>query len=290
MNLSIALVNYNTCDDLAHCLESIQVTAGDIDHEIIVVDNGSTDGSAAMLRARFPHTRLIEPGRNTGYSEGNNIALRAAQGEYVLVLNPDTEVHPSALTRLLNRLSQDTGCGAVTARQVWTDGQTVLPICARTYTYLDLWLSYTLLGSLLSRWRDRRRERLWYQEWDRLSDRLVEIAPGSCLLLRREVLSQVGLFDETMVLYFSDDDLCQRLRAAGYQIGYVADAVITHQESASLNKVKRRARRAFYRDMATYTRKYHGPIRAILLMAAATPTRCLLLLTGTLRDKLSRSN
>lgn len=280
MKVSIAIVSYNTRDFLRRCLDSIAATAGDIPHEVIVVDNASSDGSAAMVRAEYPQVRLIQPGGNTFYSEGNNIAIRAALGDYVLILNPDTELHEGALQTLLGKLEANPAWGAVTAHQLWTDGQTTLPICSRFNDYVDLWLGYTFFGVLLAPWRDKRRVHMWYDGWDRRADRQVDVAPGSCLLARRELLLSLGGFDAAMPLYFSDDDLCKRIAAAGHEVWYAADATITHEESASLRQVRTKATRAYFNDLATYTRKHFGPGRAALLMLFATPTRWLLNLSA----------
>jgi len=228
---------------------------------------------------------LILPGLNTFYSEGNNIAIRAACGEYVLVLNPDTEVHHGTLAALIGQLDAHPDWGLVTAHQIWTDGQTTLPICSRFNTYTDLWLNYTFWGLMLPGWRDRRRARMWYAGWDRQSDRAVEVAPGSCMLIRRSVLDKVGLFDAAMPFYFSDDDLCKRIIAAGHAIRYVAGATITHRESASMSQVGQIAKRAFYQDMGVYVRKHYGSLRAALLMLFATPTRWAITIAGRIRGQ-----
>jgi N-acetylglucosaminyl-diphospho-decaprenol L-rhamnosyltransferase len=272
VKLSISIVSYNTRDLLARCLESIRATAGDLAVETIVVDNGSGDGSAEMVRARFPETRLIEPGRNTWFTGGNNLAFRAAQGEYVLILNPDTELHPGMVATLVGGLDAHPTWGAVTAQQLYADGVTQRN-CSRFPSYLDLWLGYTALGTLAPGLRARRRAATWYADWDRRSDRAVEVAPDSCLMVRRALLEGVGLYDERMKLYFTEDDLCQRIQRAGYEIHYLAEAVITHQESASTRQVQRTATQAYFDDLAVFARKYYGPFRGALLMAFATPTR-----------------
>jgi len=276
VKLSIAIVSYNTAPLLARCLDSIARHAGDLEPEIIVVDNGSTDDSVALVRARYPAVRLILPGRNTFYSAGNNLAIRAAQGDAILVLNPDTELHPGALQALAAHLEANPACGLATARQIWTDGHTTLPICSRFNTYADLWLGATFAGALLPARREARRARMWYADWDRLSDREVDVAPGSCMLLRRAALEAVGLFDEAMPMYFSDDDLCWRLKAAGCTVQYLAGAVITHAERATTRHISRRARQMYYADLAVYARKRFGPLRAAPLIAAAGLTRRLL--------------
>lgn len=278
MQLSIAIVSYNTAPLLDRCLASIAAHAADREVEVIVVDNGSTDGSPALVRERHPGVRLLEPGRNTFYSEGNNIAVRAARGDAALILNPDTEVHAGTLETLLHALEADPKTGLVTARQVWTDGVTTLPICSRFNTLADLWLGATFAGALLPGWRARQQARMFYADWDRLSDRAVDVAPGSCMLLRGEALSTVGrerLFDPAMPLYFSDDDLCWRLKAAGYGVRYVAGATITHTERASTRQVSARAQAMYYHDLAVYARKVFGA-RSLPLIAAARLTQRLL--------------
>lgn len=276
MRLSIAIVSYNTAPLLARCLDSIARCAADLEPEIIVVDNGSADDSVALVQMRYPAVRLILPGRNTFYSAGNNLAIRAAQGDAILVLNPDTELHPGALQALAAHLEADPACGLVTAHQIWTDGRTTLPICSRFNTYTDLWLGATFAGALLPAWREARRARMWYADWDRLSDREVDVAPGSCMLLRRAALETVGLFDEAMPMYFSDDDLCWRLKVAGYTVQYLAGAIITHAERATTRHISRRARQMYYADLGVYARKHFGRLRAAPLIAAAQLTRRLL--------------
>jgi len=112
MKLSTVIVNYNTRDELARALESLIAAGGVAQHEIIVVDNASTDGSAAMVQERFPSARLIEPGENRWFSGGNNLGFRAAQGDYVHILNPDTVTLPGALPAMIAALDADPSLGA----------------------------------------------------------------------------------------------------------------------------------------------------------------------------------
>lgn len=278
MQLSIAIVSYNTAALLDRCLTSIADHAAGLDYEVIVVDNGSTDGTPALVQERHPAVTLIEPGENLFFSEGNNVAVRAAQGDTILILNPDTEIHAGTLPALLAALADDPTVGLVTARQIWTDGTTTLPVCSQFNTLADLWLGATALGALLPGWRERRRADMFYAGWDRMSNRAVDVAPGSCMLLRREVVAQIdqgGLFDPAMPMYFSDDDLCWRVKAAGYSVQYVAGATITHAERASTGQVSARARAMYYADLAVYVRKYFGPVQAAPLIAAARLTHWL---------------
>jgi GT2 family glycosyltransferase len=272
MKLSTVICNYNTRDELARALESLLSTGGDLDQEIIVVDNASRDGSAAMVRARFPNVQVIEAGGNRWFSGGNNLGLRAARGEYALILNPDTILLPGTLATLVRYLDEHPAVGAVTARMTFADG-TLQRNCSRFPAFADALLSYTLVGVLFPRWRARRRRAMWYEDWDRLSTRAVEVAPGSCLLARRAILAQIDYFDERLKLFFTDDDLCRRIVATGAEIHYVAEAVLIHDEHASLNQVPRLTQRIYWQDLLVYTRKYHGRAAAWALALLLLPTR-----------------
>lgn len=282
MQLSTVICNYNTRDELARALDSLLTTTGDLAHEIIVVDNASRDGSAALVRERFPAVKVIESGANLWFSGGNNLGLRAAQGEYVLILNPDTIMQPGALQTLVAYLDDHPAVGAVTLRMTFMDG-TLQRTSSRFASFTDFLLSYTALGVILPGWRTRRQRRMWHADWDRGSTRAIEVAPGSCILARRAILEQIGYFDERLKLFFTDDDLCRQIIKTGAEIHYVAEATIIHDEHASLNKVPSLTQRVYWEDLSTYTRKYHGPLAAGVLAALLIPTRTAMSLKRRLR-------
>jgi N-acetylglucosaminyl-diphospho-decaprenol L-rhamnosyltransferase len=270
--LTTVICNYNTRDVLARALESLLATTGDLAHEIIVVDNASQDGSAAMVRERFPAVSVIEAGANRWFSGGNNLGLRAAHGEYTLILNPDTVMQPGTLHTLIGYLDTHPEVGAVTARLTFADGR-LQRTASRLADYADFLLSYTLAGLLFPGWRERRRRRMWYADWDRGSTRAIEVAPGSCIMARRAILERVGYFDERLKLFFTDDDLCRKILGTGTQIHYVAEASLIHDEHASLDQVPRLTQRVYWEDLIAYTRKYHGTLAAWTLVALLVPTR-----------------
>ena len=272
MKLTTVLCNYNTRDVLARALESLLATQGDLAAEIIVVDNASRDGSAEMVRQRFPGVEVIESGTNRWFSGGNNLGLRAAQGEYALILNPDTILPPGALATLVDYLDGHPAVGAATPRMTFADG-TLQRTCSRFPGYGDVLLSYTFLGVLFPRWRERRRRAMWYEGWERDRTRAIEVAPGSCLMARRAILAQIGYFDERLRLFFTDDDLCRQIVGTGAAIHFVAEATIVHDEHASLSQVPRLTQRVYWADLLTYTRKYHGRAAAWLLATLLLPTR-----------------
>jgi N-acetylglucosaminyl-diphospho-decaprenol L-rhamnosyltransferase len=281
IKLSTVICSYNTRDVLAVTLESLQAAIGDLAHEIIVVDNDSRDGSAAMVRERFPAVQVIESGANLWFTGGNNLGIRQAQGDYVLMLNPDTVIQPGALQTLVAYLDAHDEAGAVTSRMEFSDGR-LQRNCSRFAGYVDLVLGYTLLGALLKPWRDARRRVMWYADWDRESGRPVDVAPDSNLMVRRPILAQIDGFDESLKLYFTEDDICLRIKATGAEIHYVAGATITHDEHASVSQVQRLATHVYFNDLIAYTRKHFGRVRALLLAALILPTRTAMLIKHSL--------
>jgi N-acetylglucosaminyl-diphospho-decaprenol L-rhamnosyltransferase len=284
MRLSVVICNYNTRDALAGALESLQATLADVAYEIIVVDNASRDGSAALVRERFPGVNVIESGANLWFTGGNNLGLRAAQGDYVWILNPDVIVHPHAAQTMIAYLDSHPEAGAVTGRMIFRDG-TLQRTTSRLAAYSDLLLGYTFLGVLLKPWRDRRRRIMWYADWGRDSDRPIEVAPDSNLMVRRPILDQIDYFDEQLKLYFTEDDICYRIRQTGHEVVYVAGATIVHDEHASTSQVQRLATHVYFNDLIAFTRKYYGRPRALLLAALIMPTRAAMLLAQSLKKR-----
>lgn len=260
MKLSIVIVNYNTHDDLRACLESLREL--DESYEIIVVDNNSTDGSAALVRASFPQVRLIEPGRNTWFCGGNNLGIKAAKGEYVLLLNPDTIVPRGALAALTRFMDAQPDYAGVTAQLRYPDG-TIQRTCSHIPTWRYLLLNHTVLGWFMRAEKAGLNTYHWYAEWDRTISRMVEVIPGSCLLMRRADL----LLDDRLRLYFPEDDLARRF--AGAKFHYLADVHIIHREKAATRNW--RATRIYFRDLLIYTRKYHGARQMALLWLLSRP-------------------
>ncbi len=271
--LSVVIVSYNTRDLLRDCLQSLAVSPAK--PEVIVVDNASRDGSAAMVASEFPQVRLLAQTENTWFCGGNNIGIRAATGDYVLLLNPDTVVKPHALVTLLGFLERNRDYLGATAQLRYPDG-TVQRTCSAIPTYTYLLLNHTPLGILRPRLRKRIHAKHWYANWDRTSSRDVEVLPGSCLMMRRTDM----LLDDDLWLYFPEDDLARRFKGESFR--YVASAQITHREKSSTQTWL--ATRVYYRDMLIYTRKHHSAGKATLLWALSRP----LLVAMWLRSRFRR--
>ena len=259
-DLSVVIVNYNTRDLLRNCLLSLRASEG-LSLEIIVVDNASTDGSAAMVRAEFPQAQLLAQSLNTWFCGGNNIGIRAATANYSLLLNPDTEVAPDALALMLSALRQNPDYAGVSGQMAYPDGGVQLT-CSRQTSFLRLLLDHSVLGFLLPSLRRQSRERHFYGDWDRLSDRDVDVIPGSCMMMRRADT----LLDEDLLLYFPEDALARKL---GRKCRFLAAARITHHEKSATCSFF--ARRIFFRDMLVYCRKQFGIGPMLLLWLLSRP-------------------
>jgi len=282
--LSIIIVNYNTREPLRRCLESIIAQRGALDLEVVVVDNASKDDSAAMVRQVMPEARLIEPGHNTWFTGGNNLGIQQAAGEYVLILNPDTVFQPNTLQTMLAYIRAHPRVGAITCQMRFPDGR-VQDTGSRIPAYVDLLLGYTFLGVLLKPWRDSRRRHMWFDGWNRDSTRPVEVIPDSNYLAPLALVRQLGAFDESLKLYFTEDDICRRTLDAGYEIHFIAEAVLTHEEHASTSQVQRLASQVYFQDLVQFSRKYYGAGRTWLLRALMWPTRQAMDLAQRLRGE-----
>lgn len=286
--LSIIIVSYNTREALRRCLASIEKHSGNLSVQVIIVDNGSRDNTAAMVREQMPDAVLIEPGYNTWFTGGNNLGMQAATGQYVLILNADTVMTEGTLQRLVDYMQTYPQVGAASCQMRYPDGR-LQYTGSEVPTYVDLLLGYTPLGSILFFWRKRCRDRMWYAGWDRQSTRRVGVLPDSCLIAPAALLQQIKGFDETFKLYFTEDDICRRIQAAGYECHYVADAVIVHEEHASTSQVQRLATRVYFDDLLTYARKYYGSGAALLLRLMIVPLRSAMSVVQGLRARLSHA-
>jgi GT2 family glycosyltransferase len=249
IDLSVVILNWNTREDLRRCLASIarnssaqrsltairaygEVPVGDgvaasdgPRIEVIVVDNDSSDGSPEMTRENFPWAKLIVNPENVGFSAGNNRGIEAAEGRYVLLLNPDTTVHPGALEALVSFADLRREAGVVGAKLLNGDGS--LQYSCRAFpTLATAFFRDTPLGRLFPKNRYNRDYLL--TDWDHDSPREVDWVSGAAMLLRRETLDQIGGLDESFFMYCEDMDICYRAREKGWTVLFCPDAVITH--------------------------------------------------------------
>lgn len=261
--LSIIIVNYNTREDLRLCLESLHTCQPM--PEIIVVDNASTDGSAEMVSAEFPRVILLSPGRNTWFCGGNNLGIAAANGDYAMLLNPDTQTPAATLTRMITFMGENADYAGVTVQLRYPDGK-IQRTCSRIPSYRYLVLTQTPLKWIFPKARRRLELHHWYEGWERDTDQDVEVMPGSCTLMRRDALQ----LDDDLLLYFPEETLAQRTGTnRGEKFRFLSDVHIIHREKSSTSSIF--ATRIYFRDMLIYARKHHGGAAGALLWALSRP-------------------
>lgn len=260
--LSVVIVSYNSRDDLRLCLAALRHST--LPAEVIVVDNASSDGTPAMVRAEFPEVMLLEPGYNTWFCGGNNLGVAAASGDYALLLNPDTMAPPDALRVMVDFLDSHPDYAGATL-QLRYPGGAIQRTCSRAPTLRYLLLTQTALRwlPLLSGPRARAEAHHWYAGWDRDRDFDVEAVPGSCTCMRRTEL----WLDDSLRLYFNEDDLARRF--ANRKFRFLAAPAVLHREKSVTRTAT--ASRLYFGDLMTYTRKWYGLGAAFLLWVVSRP-------------------
>ncbi len=252
MRLSIIIVNYNGRFDLVACLRSLAANPPRISHEIVVVDNASTDGSADAVRQHCPGVRVLEAGANLGFAPANNLGIRATTGESILLLNPDTIVRPGALDALLTALDEHPEAAAAGPRLVDAAGRAELSF-GRMLAPLNEVRQKTIvaLQALGFRPACRAVERMTRQP------RRPDWVSGACLLVRRADAEAVGLLDERYFMYAEDVDFCAALRASGRAILFVPDAEIVHLRGRSRAQAPGPTTAAYRRSQLAFYAKHH---------------------------------
>lgn len=248
MDLTIIIVSWNTKELLAQCLASIAAHPLSASHETIVVDNGSHDGSPHMVAARFPDVQLICNEDNRGFAQANNQAICQAHGKYILLLNPDTELHAGALDALVRFLDEHATAGAVGPRILNPDG-TLQHSCSPAPTLLNEWLHLFHLDG-------ERRQGM--ARWRPDAPRQVETLLGACLMFRREIVEQIGLLDESYFMYSEEVDFCYRMRRAGWALYWAPQATIVHYGGQSTRQIATEMFLQLYQNKLRYFRKHYG--------------------------------
>lgn len=234
-DLSICIPTLKAKTLLRDCLQSISANTHKIAFEIIVVDNNSQDGTVEMLGAEFPDVQLIVNDHNAGFTRPTNQALEISQGRYVFLLNNDTVILSGALDRLVEFADAHSDVGICSPKVLNRDG-TLQKQCRRSFaTPWDLFCYFSGLSSLFPKSSLFARYLVTYRGED--ETHAVDAVSGSCMLIRREVLDQIGLLDERFFAYQEDADFCFRAKRAGWQVYYYPQAQIIHYASQGGSRI-----------------------------------------------------
>ncbi len=260
--VSVIIVNHNTRELLRSCLDSLTASEPSLPMETIVVDNGSTDGSADMVKARFPAVRIVLNPTNEGFARPNNVAMRLATGRHLFLLNSDAEITQGALTELLRFLDSHPEAGACGPKLVYPDGRLQYSVKGfpSLWTHLCdmLFLDKIFAGSSLFG-----RGEMRYFPYEKSGE--VDHVMAAAFLVRREAIEAVGLFDERFSIYYNDMEWCYRMVRGGWKIFYVSSARVIHHHGITTAKVNRSFAyfEEMYNNMMLFYQKRYGRLSIV---------------------------
>jgi N-acetylglucosaminyl-diphospho-decaprenol L-rhamnosyltransferase len=239
--LSIVIVAFNAREDLARCLASLHDAPPHATHDIVVVDNASTDGSADTARD-YPSVQVIDAGANLGFSRANNIGIRASRGDLILLLNSDTVVPPGAVDRLIDEIARHPDVAVVGPRLIDGSGRAELSFGPMIGPLNELRQQWRARGDVEARTRRRQ-----FPDW----------VSGACLLVRRIDAEAVGLLDERYFMYTEDVDFCAAIRARGRLILFAPEVQIVHLRGRSVVSAPEATARGYRRSQRAFYEKHH---------------------------------
>ena len=255
MKLSVIIVNYNVKYFLEQCLNSLEQASKGISHEVIVVDNASTDASTEYITARFPNVKWMACKENNGFSKGNNIAFAQAKGEYLLMLNPDTIVTKEAIEGCVSFMDSHADAGACGVYMLRTDGSFAPESRRALPTPFVAFCKMSGLSRLFP--KSRKFGRYYMQYLDKNKVNPIEIISGAYMMLRHSTIKETGALDEDFFMYGEDIDLSYRILKQGYT-NYFLPVKILHYKGESTNKSSYRYVHTFYRAMQLFFKKHYS--------------------------------
>lgn len=265
--LTIVIVNWNTRELLANCLRSIRDARPALDYKTVLIDNNSRDGSLEMVQKDFPECIAKNSGGNLGFGRASNIGAALADSEFVLFLNPDTEISAGALEKMIQKMRSDTEIGALGCKIRNLNG-TIQQLGVQQFPTP----ANSVLKFLVTSEMPRMFQSMLPLHDPHESGYVLKLF-GACLLVRRDVLNRIGAFDERFFMYCEDVDLCRRIHSAGWKLYYMSEVEILHLGACSSNQ----APGAFSilmgcESLSLYMKKYYGSVgelgfRAALLVA-----------------------
>jgi hypothetical protein len=262
LDLSIIIVNWNTRDLLAQCLQSVYDTTSNLDFEVVVVDNASTDGSQEMVRQEFPDVRLIANTENLGFAKANNQAIRRSRGRYVLLLNSDAFVRENTIEHMVAFMDGHPEAGMAGCKLLYEDGR-LQPSCSTFPTLFTEFCIATGLDKLFPKSPLFGKYRMTY--WDFDDVREVDVILGAFMLVCATAIGEVGLMDEGYFMYSEEVDWCYQFKEKGWKIFFYPHVEALHLWGGSIRQIRIEMLIQMYRSRIAFFRKYYGRQSANLL-------------------------
>lgn len=256
-DLSIIIINWNTKEDLLRCIESIYQNKGKVTEEIIMVDNGSHDGSVYELKRVFPSVLIIQNEINVGFARAVNQGLQIASGRYFLLLNPDTGLKGGVIEELYFFMENHPEIGVVGPQLLNDDGSKQNSIANFPSLTTEL-LNKSFLKFLFPK---------RYPGKERNYSRPIEVDSviGACMMVRRKAIEEVGLLDEDYFLFLEETDWCYRMKKAGWKVYHVPDAEVIHFQGKSAGQNKKKAKIEYFRSRYLFFKKHRGFLQYLIL-------------------------
>lgn len=275
MSLSIIVVSWNTQSLLKQCLESVFRFTKGLSFEVWIVDNASSDDSVAMVRECFPSVNLIVNDKNLGFSRANNQAIKRSTGDYIALLNPDTVLVENVFLPLISEANTNKEIGAIGPKIVRKDGVTIDNGCARRLP--RLYVTFCKMSGLSRKFSNTKL--FWGEsipQWNYNSSGYVEALSGSCMVLRKSAIAQIGLMDENQFMYGDEIDWCKRLLDEGWRVFYLSKCKIIHYGGESANQVPFIMNLVRTNSLHYYYQKHYGRFYAFLFC-------CIVFIPSTLK-------
>ncbi len=266
VTVSICVLSFNGREVLERCLHSIynlDLGSSIESMEVFVTDNGSKDGTAVLVKSKFPQVKLIVNQQNEYFTKPYNRMLKEASGRYILIISNDVELPEASLGVLVEFMERHSDAGIAVPMSCGSDGRRE-PVCKREATLWGLILQWTVLGWFFEQQRGR-----WSadSQYDLGMIQAVDVAQDSCLIVRRDLIDRVGLYDESFKLYYTEDDLCKQARLHGWKVVYYPAVKVKHLRNYTTNKLNPLSVKWIYlTDMFRYSRKYIGLWQTVLIL------------------------
>ncbi len=262
LDLTISIASYNTSDLLYRCLKSIYKNTRNVNFEIIVVDNASGDGTKKMIKEKFKKVKLIENKKNLFFTTANNQALKLAHGRYFLILNSDTYFFDNSIKKMVEKMDKNSAIGAVGGTEVYENGEIILTGSEWSSPLIDFY-ELSFVGK---RFRNKKLvNRFKMSRKSRLSDFDVDMTSDAFLMVRTNILKEINGYDSKLFLYYTENDLCLRIKRKGFRILHMGEAKAFHTVSGSVKKIGWKKLDIYYHDLLHYYKKNGHPVTGTML-------------------------